>query len=79
MKKAEFIFSNKGKDWNDKKLNEDNLLSNQLVKWRNYLYKTGNRYHEYVELYDVLGNEFVRTVNISYVYLCKENYVLNIN
>ena len=60
--------SRKGRDWNGVALNEDNLLSGQLVMWRNKFYTTGNRRHELVELYR--DNKFIRVVNCGYIFLC---------
>ena len=68
---AEFIIlSDKGKNWNGKKLNENNLLAGQLILWRNKFYTTGNRYHELVELYN--NKEVMRIVNINSIRLCRE-------
>ena len=53
----------------EKILNEDNLKGNQLVNFRNKQFKTGNRYHDQVELYD--EGKFVRTVKMKHITIVK--------
>jgi hypothetical protein len=49
---------------------EDDLKANVTVWWNGCEYKTGNRYHEEVELY--LCGKFCLTVPIADVYSLKE-------
>ena len=75
MKKARIlpshVLSSKGKNWDDQELNETNLFSNTLVKYRNKLYMTGNRRNNHVELF--LDHKFIRVVSTHSIYLVKIN------
>ena len=64
------VLSDKGKNFEGKKLTEDNLNVNTMVKWRANFYKTGNRYKHLVELLDV-DNKFIRTVSMAHICLVK--------
>lgn len=62
--------SEKGKNFDGEKLTEDNLMADTKIIWRNKIYKTGNRYHNYVDLYH--NNIFIRAVNMNHIYLLNE-------
>jgi len=49
---ADLILSEKGRDWNGNKLNEDTPLANNPVYCKGELYTAGNRRHNLLELYN---------------------------
>ena len=64
------VYSEKGKDFQGNKLNENTLKSDVLVFWRNKEYLTGNRRNNLVELWK--DNQFVRIVRTPYLRLVQE-------
>lgn len=62
--------SAKGKDWHDQPLIEDNLKAGELVCWRGKVYRTGNRYHNLVELYR--GRKLICAAKISSIRLVRD-------
>jgi hypothetical protein len=66
----QLVLSEQGKNWKGQDLTEENLNANIRVSYNNKLnYRTGNRYHDMVELYS--GGILVKTVKISEVCLYK--------
>jgi len=57
-----------GKDFKGNKLNEDNCKGFQPILYKGHLYRSGNRRHFSVELYNIWGN-FYMTVNMRWVRL----------
>jgi len=64
------VYSQKGKDFEGRKLNENTLNSDVSVIWRNKEYKIGNRRNNLVELW--WNNEFIRIVSTSYIRLARK-------
>ena len=63
------VYSEKGKDFDGNKLNENTLNSDVTVIWRNKQYVTGNRRNNLVELWK--GGSFVKIVRTPYLRLVK--------
>jgi hypothetical protein len=61
--------SEKGKNFNDEKLNESNLSSNIKVIYNDKIYITGNRRNTDVELY--IDSTFKKIVDMSKIQLIK--------
>jgi len=62
-----FVFSEKGKDFEGNKLDENTLKSNVTVVWRNKRYMTGNRKNNLVEL--LKDGSFCKIVSTRYLRL----------
>ena len=60
--------SDYGKDFKGNKLNENNLGGFQALLYKGFIYRSGNRRHFAVELYDTWGN-FYMTVDMRWVRL----------
>lgn len=66
--------SDKGKNFDGEKLDEDNLLSGQTVIWNLHIFYTGNRKNDYVDLHvtkDLGEATFFRCVPMSGIRLVK--------
>lgn len=70
-KKDHFEFSEKGRDFDGRELNENTLDESLMVQYGDAFYTTGNRRNNIVELYDAESGELKHLADCKDVQLVK--------
>jgi len=63
------VLSKKGRNFEGRKLTENNINAGVTVFWDGSFFETGNRMYDLIELYK--DGEFIITINIRHVRLVK--------